>query len=103
MGLCRSKDCIRDCVNRGDPLLSKEVLWVFVGQKTAKVQAVKIGDLKKILSLGLSSGFKPRIMGSSRKFDRPQLYSSLTNRDSRYLTSFERFKPPLLTISLGLF
>ena len=39
----------RKWVNRGGLDLSKEVLWVFVGQKAAKIQAVKVGDLKKIL------------------------------------------------------
>ena len=34
--------------------LSKEVLLVFVGQRASKLQAVKFGDLKKILPVGLS-------------------------------------------------
>ena len=34
--------------------LSKEVLWVSVGQRTAKLQVVNAGDLKKILLLGHS-------------------------------------------------
>ena len=29
--------------------LSIEVLWISVGQRAAKIQAVKVGDLKKIL------------------------------------------------------
>ena len=31
--------------------LSKEVLWIYVDQRAAKLQAVKIGDLKKICHL----------------------------------------------------
>ena len=42
----------RNYVNRGGSDLSKEVLWVSVGQKTAKLQVVKVGELKKILPLG---------------------------------------------------
>ena len=42
----------RDDVNRRDLDLSKEVFWVSVGQRAAKLQAVKFGDLKKILPLG---------------------------------------------------
>ena len=45
---------IRKCVNRGGLDLSKEVLWISVGQRIAKLQAVKVGDLKKILPLNLS-------------------------------------------------
>ena len=36
----------RDCVNRGGLDLSKEVFWVPVGQRTAKIQVVKVGDRK---------------------------------------------------------
>ena len=39
----------RVCVNRGGLDLSKEVLWVSVGQRAAKIQTFKLGDLKKIL------------------------------------------------------
>ena len=40
-----------DCVNKRSLDLSKEVLWVSVGQRTAKIQAVKVRDLKMILPL----------------------------------------------------
>ena len=43
---------IRDYGNKRGLDLSKEVLWVSVGQKTAKLQVVKVGELKKILPLG---------------------------------------------------
>ena len=36
--------------------LSKEVLWVYVRQLAAKLQAVKVGGLKKILPRRLSPG-----------------------------------------------
>ena len=37
----------RNCVNKQGLDLSKNVLWVSVGQKAAKLQAVKVGGLKK--------------------------------------------------------
>ena len=44
----------RDCVNKGGLDLSKEVLWVSVGQRVAKLQPVKVEGLKNILLLGQS-------------------------------------------------
>ena len=44
----------RECVNKGGLDLFKEVLWISVGQKGAKLQAVKVGGLKKILPVGQS-------------------------------------------------
>ena len=37
----------RNCVNKGGLDLSKNVLWVSVGQGTADLQAVKVGGQKK--------------------------------------------------------
>ena len=37
----------RDCVNRRGLDLSKEVLWVSVGQRVAELPAVKVGGQKK--------------------------------------------------------
>ena len=37
----------RDCVNKRGLDLSKEVLWVYVGQMTAELPAIKVGGLKK--------------------------------------------------------
>ena len=37
----------KNCVNRSGLDLFKEVLWVALGQRTAKLQAIKVGDLKK--------------------------------------------------------
>ena len=42
-----------DCVNKRGLDLSKEVLWVSVGQRAAVLQAVKVGGQKKILLLSL--------------------------------------------------
>ena len=37
----------RSCVNRGGLDLSKEVLWVSVGQRAAELPAIKVGGHKK--------------------------------------------------------
>ena len=37
----------RNCVNKGDLDLSKDVLWVSVGQRAAELLAVKVGGVKK--------------------------------------------------------
>ena len=42
----------RDCVNQEGLDLSKNVLWVSVGQGAADLQAVKVGGQKKILPIG---------------------------------------------------
>ena len=39
----------RDCVNKRGLGLSKNVLWVSVGQGAADLQAVKVGGQKKLL------------------------------------------------------
>ena len=41
----------KDCVNKGGLDLSKEVLWVSVGQRAAVLQAVKVGGQNKILTI----------------------------------------------------
>ena len=62
-------------VNRRGLDLSKEVLWVSVGQLAAKLQAVKVGGLKKLLPSGPSQttceqpGFDSGMIGSSTIFD----------------------------------
>ena len=38
----------RNCVNKGGLDLSKNVLWVSVGQGAADLRAVKVGGQKKI-------------------------------------------------------
>ena len=42
----------RTWVNKGGLDLSKEVLWVSVGQRAAELQVVKVGDQQKILVSG---------------------------------------------------
>ena len=42
----------RDCVNKGGLGLSKNVLWVSVGQGAAYLRAVKVGGQKRILPIG---------------------------------------------------
>ena len=41
-----------DCVNKGGLDLSKEVLWVSVGQRAAVLRAVKVGYQKKFSCVG---------------------------------------------------
>ena len=38
----------RNCVNKGGLDLSKNVLWVSVGQRAADLRVVKVGGQKKI-------------------------------------------------------
>ena len=42
----------RNCVNRRGPDISKEVLWVFVGQIGTVLSAVKVVGKKKFLPQG---------------------------------------------------
>ena len=57
--LCTEIKCIKsaaklldiDCVNKEGLDLSKEVLWVSVGQRLAVLGAVKVGGKKKILPI----------------------------------------------------
>ena len=42
----------RNCFNKRDLDLSKEVLWVSLGQRAAEIQAVKVGGQRKILPIG---------------------------------------------------
>ena len=78
-------------VNRKDLDLSKDVLWICVGQRTKKLQAIKAGYLKKILPFGRSEtkrvqpGFESLAIRSSSKFDRLQLCGPLTHRTSQNL------------------
>ena len=47
----------RNYVNRGGLDLSKDVLWVSVGQRAAKLHAVKVGGLKKNSAILPSAGY----------------------------------------------
>ena len=83
--------------------LSKEVLWISVCQWAPKLQAVKVGGLKKILppgpprTTGVRPGFDSRMKGSSSNFDSLQLCSQLTYRDPQYL--FGKILTPLTNSS----
>ena len=44
----------RNCVNKRALYLSKEVLWVSLGQRAVEIPAIKVGGLKKIPSIGLA-------------------------------------------------
>ena len=50
----------RDCVNKRGLDLSKEVLWVSVGQRAAVLQAVKVGGQKKILPISPARAIRVR-------------------------------------------
>ena len=53
---CASRLLDRNCVNKGGLDLSKEVLWVSVGQRAAEIRAVKVGGQRKILPIGPRTG-----------------------------------------------
>ena len=58
----------RDCVNKGGLDLSKNVLWVSVGQRAADLRAVKVGGLKKIRPFGLARATRVRDRPRGRFF-----------------------------------
>ena len=49
---CACRVLNRNLVNKGGLDLSKNVLWVSVGQGAADLRAVKVGGQKKILPIG---------------------------------------------------
>ena len=53
----------RNCVNKRGLDLSKEVLWVSVGQRAAEIRAVKIGGQKKFCR---SARFEPSLPAQGR-------------------------------------
>ena len=86
-------------VNKGGLDLSKEVLWVSVGQRAAVLQAVKVGGQKKILPISPARAIRVRTGPLGRIFFQPP---TLTARISAALwptkthsTSLEKSKPPL--------
>ena len=93
----------RDWVNKRGSDLSKEVLWVSVGQRAADLWAVKVGGQQKILPISPVRTRFARAGLIGRTFCWPP---TLTARRSAALwptethsTSLERSKPPLLTQS----
>ena len=61
----------RDCVNKRGLDLSKNVLWVSVGQGAADLLAVKVGGQKKILPRGRSRTQVARAGPNGRIFFKP--------------------------------
>ena len=57
-----------DCVNKGGLDLSKEVLWVSVGQRAAVLQAVKVGGQKKNSADQPSAGKAGSNRGNQQNF-----------------------------------
>ena len=95
----------RDWVNKGGLDLSKEVLWVSVGQRAANLWAVKVRGQQKILPISPARAKRVRTGLIGRIICWPP---TLTARRSAALwptethsTSLERSKPPLLTQSLS--
>ena len=91
-------------VNKEGLDLSKEVLWVFVGQRTAELPAIKVGGLKKILPSGPVWTRITRAGPFGRIFFKlPTLMagsSAVLWPTKTHSTSLERSKPPLLTQTL---
>ena len=88
-------------VNKGGLDLSKEVLWVSVGQRAAEIRAVKVGGQRKNLPAGpvrtrfACAGLLGRIF-----FQPPTLTAGRSAAlwpTEIHSTSLERSKPPLLT------
>ena len=88
-------------VNKGGLDLSKEVLWVSVGQRAAVLQAVKVGGQKKILPICPARVMRVRTGPLGRKsFWHPTLTacsSAALWPTETHNTSLERSKPLLLT------
>ena len=58
----------KDCVNKRGLDLSKEELWVSVGQRAAVLQAVKVGGQKKILPICPARAIRVRPVRSAETF-----------------------------------
>ena len=84
--------------------LSKEVLWVSVGQRAAELPAIKVGGLQKIQLIGLARAKQVRIGPIGRIFFLPPTLtagnSSALWPTETYTPSLVRSKPFLLTQSL---
>ena len=94
-----------DCVNKRGLDLSKEVLWVSVGQRAAVLRAVKVEGQKKILPIASVRTRFARAGPIGRIFCwHPTLtagsYAVLWPTET-HSTSLERSKPLLLTQSMS--
>ena len=91
----------RNCVNKGGLDLSKEVLWVSVGQRAADLWAVKVGGKKKILPIGPLRAKWVRTWPIGRIFLWPPTLTACRSAafwpTETHSTPLERSKPPLLT------
>ena len=67
----------RNCVNIRGLDLSKNVLWVSVGQGAADLRAVKVGGQKKILPRGRSQTRVARTWPNGRNFFLTSNFDSL--------------------------
>ena len=63
-------------VNKGGLDLSKEVLWVSVGQRAADLQAVKVGGQQKILPSGPVRTRFARAQADRQTFLMPSTFDS---------------------------
>ena len=92
-------------VNKGGLDLSKEVLWVSVGQRAPELQAVKVGGQQKILPTGPVRAKRVRTGPLGRIFFKPPTLmagsSAVLWPTKTHSTSLERSKPPLLTQTLS--
>ena len=90
-------------VNKGGLDLSKEVLWVSVGQRAADLRALKVGGQKKFYRLARFEPASPAMGRSAHLFWHPTLtahrFDALWPKEI-HSTSLERSKPLLLTQSL---
>ena len=95
----------RDWVNKRGLDLSKEVLWVSVGQRAAELQAVKVGGQPKILPSGLVRTHFARAGPLGRIFFWPPTLMAGSSAalwpTEIHSTSLERSKPLLLTQALS--
>ena len=88
-------------VNKRGSDLSKEVLWVSLGQSAAELRAIKFGGKKKILSIGTAQAKQARIGPIGRIFFRPPTLTACSSATlwptETHSTSLKRPKPLLLT------
>ena len=93
-----------DFVNKRGLDLSKEVLWVSVGQRTADLRAVKVGGQEKVLPIGQVRTRIARNWPIGRIFCWPPTFTASRSAvlwpKETHTTSLERSKPLLLTQSL---
>ena len=95
----------RVSVNKGGLDLSKEVLWVSLGQRAAHLQAVKVGGQKKILPIGQGRTHFARAGPIGRILCWPPTLTACRSGalwpTETHSTSLERSKPLLLTQSMS--